>query len=68
MLLTRRHYTRLRHYWHGKASGNASLTDAIDLDLAAAGFIGRIDRVHEFDFKTGYVKPILMSREMPWNK
>lgn len=40
---SRRHYTRLRHYWHGKARGAASLTDGIDLDLAAAGLINRLD-------------------------
>ena len=38
---TRRHFTRLRHYWHGKARGAPSLTDSIDLDLAAAGLICR---------------------------
>lgn len=42
--LSRRHYQRLRFYWRGrKGQGGASRTDAIDLDLAARGWIARRD-------------------------
>lgn len=44
--LTRRHYQRLRFYWQGRSRGAASLTDAIDLDLAGMGLICRRDRGH----------------------
>lgn len=46
----RRHYGRLRFYWHGRANGGASLTDNIDLDLAAAGLIQRRDSHHGVSF------------------
>lgn len=37
-----KHYRRLRFYWRGRqGKGGASLTDQIDLDLAAAGLIQR---------------------------
>ena len=43
LALTRNHFRRLRHYWQGKGQsvGGASRTDAIDLDLSAAGLIER---------------------------
>ncbi len=43
MELTKLHFRRLRHYWQGKTlpNGSASLTDRIDLDLAAAKLIER---------------------------
>lgn len=40
--LTRRHYTRLRHYWRGGKRGSGSLTDLFDLALAGAGLIARV--------------------------
>jgi len=42
--MTKKHYTRLRHYWGGGysgTSGGASLADTIDLDLAGHGLIQR---------------------------
>lgn len=42
--LTRRHYQRLRFYWQGRGNGAASLTDAFDLDLEAAGLIIQRER------------------------
>lgn len=44
-LLTRRHYKRLRFYWQGGRGGASSLTDGVDLDLAAAGLIERHERL-----------------------
>lgn len=41
--LTRAHYRRLRHYWRGRAQGGASRTDTIDLELAVAGYIRRVE-------------------------
>lgn len=40
--LTRRHYTRLRHYWTGGKRGGGSRTDNLDLALAGAGLITRL--------------------------
>jgi hypothetical protein len=46
MELSKTHVRRLRHYWQGKSQGGgASLTDGVDLDLAAAGLIERQDRM-----------------------
>lgn len=41
LALTRQHYTRLRHYWHGRSKGAGSRTDLIDLDLASRGLVER---------------------------
>ena len=53
-MLTRLHYRRLRHYWQGKGlpGGGASLTDGIDLDLAAAGLIVRREVIGGVYFST----------------
>lgn len=53
-MLTRLHFRRLRHYWQGKSlpGGGASLTDGIDLDLAAAGLIERRDVIGGVYFTT----------------
>ncbi|MFP3637777.1 hypothetical protein [Paraburkholderia sp. SIMBA_054] len=42
--LTPRHFKRLHHYWQGGDRGGASMTDSVDLDLAAAGLIRRLER------------------------
>lgn len=42
--LSRRHYTRLRHYWRGQEKGGGSLADNIDLVLAGAGMIQRLPK------------------------
>lgn len=44
-MLNRQHYKRLRFYWQGRANGGAGMTDGIDLDLAALGFVERFERL-----------------------
>ncbi|TES73130.1 hypothetical protein E2P84_22490 [Burkholderia cepacia] len=41
--LSRQHYKRPHFYWQGRGHGSAGNADAIDLDLAAAGPIVRIE-------------------------
>jgi hypothetical protein len=42
--MTRRHFSKLRHFWACRSRAAASLCDGIELDLVGMGYIRRLDK------------------------